>query len=208
MVKKVQFFLILVSVTCVFSQNDKSYVDGLINDFTKELQAKNIDQFFYTQRYCVGDIVIYDLGNNQRCISKGTNFETYFFWEEDDVVYGKKIDNCGNYYPIVIEDKQLILFMNIHFQELRFGFVRPFISYNKRKVPAFRTPIYACYRNFQFVKGDETIGQTYNTRSVTTEPEMENVNYLYNSDLKIVLFDRLLDTAIAYIEINPELRRK
>ncbi|OAB78945.1 hypothetical protein ULVI_10235 [Cochleicola gelatinilyticus] len=197
----------LISVTCVFSQNDKTYVDQLIDEFILELKDKGIDQFFYTQRYCVGEIVIYDLGNNQRCISKGTNYETYFFWEKDEIVYGKKIDNCGSYYPLIIENKDLITFMNFHFQELRFGFVRPFISENRRKVPSLRTPIYACYRNFQFIKGDETVGQTYNTRSTTTEPDMENVNYIYNSNLKIVLFDRLLNTAIENIELSTDLKR-
>ncbi len=91
--KKLLLFLFGIISAFSVAQNDKVYVDSLVSDFTKSLESRNIDEYFYMNKYCDGTTEMFKLEDGSMCISKGTYYEVYVFWKEENQPMIKKIDN-------------------------------------------------------------------------------------------------------------------
>ncbi len=48
--------------------------------------------------------------NGKMCISKGTYYEMYVFWNEQGIDYLKKFDNCGQFETVELNDTSLSSF--------------------------------------------------------------------------------------------------
>jgi len=198
--KKLVFLLVLaVSATC-FGQNDEAYVDGLVTEFTMKLAERNITNYFVAKRYCSGKIEMFQIGKEKKlCTSRGTYYMVYVVWTEDDKFHLKKMDNCGLFYTTELSDGELYNFYAANKEPLRNEIVRNYKSASYTGTPELRKNPQPCFRNFVFSENGQTTKQTYNLYELK-EANGDNLNYEYNSQLKIVQLDALLDAALATSE--------
>lgn len=195
--KKVLFIGFVLFGTFCISQNDKEYVNALVLEFEESLKNRNIDTFFHTKRYCIGDVKIFKLGDGSICISKETYYEVYFFWQEENSTMIKKIDNCGLYFSLPLNGPQVFNFVSEHLEYLKSDPVKKYAVQNPENVPTAFTQIYSCFRKFNFFTENDSFIQEYNLFSLTNESKQKNLHYEYNNTLKIVALDKLIDSLIS-----------
>jgi hypothetical protein len=189
-----------------FAQNDEAYVRSETSKFTESLKNRGIDSFFVNERYCSGSVEMFTLEDGTMCTSKGTYVETYVFWEDEGKAMIKKIDNCGLYYSLPLENYDALNFYNNHIEALKTGIVKPYDVNPETLSPKARTAVYRCFREYHFYNDSEVSSQKYNLFDLTNDSDSSNLNYEYNHSLKVVSLDSMLDSIIETRE--PDFRRQ
>ena len=201
--KKIVFLWVLLASVIAMGQNDEAYVDELTQEFMEKLEERGLTQYFTAKRYCSGKIEMFQIGREKKlCASKGTYYQVYVVWKEEDRVRIKKIDNCSLYYSVTLEDSVLFDFFVTNSETLRSETVKNYKSASYTGIPELRKKPQPCYRNFTFTENGETSEQTYNLFDVSPEGEADNVNYEYNSQLKVIELDALMNAVLADYEVN------
>lgn len=188
------------------AQNDKTHVEKLTADFTKSLQDRGIHKYFYLNKYCLGRTEMFTLKDGSMCISKGTYYEVYIFWKEDQQTMVKKIDNCGMYFSLALEDDSIFNFFGENAEAIKNEVVQPYAVANPENVPAQSSKIHPCHRLFQFHKKSKSYGQEYNLYDLTNESKYENINFESNNALKIVSLEKIISETLIVME--PKFRRQ
>lgn len=193
------FALIWGSVN--FAQNDKPFVDELVDEFRAKLKDRGITHFFETRRYCDGTIEIFTIADDRLCASNGTYYETYLIWQEPEgEVMIKKIDNCGMFYSLPIGEDELFSFYESNREDLVQKTVKQYQRELESNIPSARTEIHPCKRFFRFYKNERMDSQTYRLFDLTNDSDSRNLNYDYNNQLEIVALDKKLDQVLAMME--------
>ena len=148
--KKLIVLLFVITGSISVAQNDKAYVESLVSDFTSNLKKNSVNDYFYMYKFCDGHIEMFNLENGRICTSKGTYYEVYVFWKDGDKAMVNKIDNCGVFNSVLLDDVALIDFVNTNTKQLKKGEVKKYAVKNPENVPAQRTEIHSCKRKFQF----------------------------------------------------------
>lgn len=192
-----------------FAQKDKGAVDIMVTEFTQSLESRGILNYFSTTRYCDGNIEMITMPNGSMCASKGTFYEVYIFWQEENKGYGKKMDNCGIFTSIELENDAVYDYFIDHISDFEKNPVKPYSISKKESGPVVGqgTEIHNCHRAFTFKDFDSEFSQTYNLFDLTNEAKEANENYEYNATLKLVALDAMVDEAILEIESNPNFIR-
>ena len=134
--KKVFLFLFFgIISTMSIAQNDKSYVDGLVSDFTISLENREITNYFYMNKYCVGRTEMFQLEHGKMCVSKGTYYEVFIFWLEEDQAMIKKIDNCGMYFSMPLANASVLDYVDSNTKKLEKGLVKTYAVKNPENIP-------------------------------------------------------------------------
>ncbi len=188
------------------AQNDQAYVEKLTANFTKSLQDRGIHKYFYLNKYCLGTTEMFTLKDGSMCISKGTYYEVYVFWREDNQAMIKKIDNCGLHFSVAMEDNRLFDFLGENADAIEKGEVQPYAVANPENVPTQSTKIHPCYREFAFHKKEKSFGQSYNLYDLTNESKYENINFEANNKLAIVAFEKLISETVT--AMSSQFRRQ
>ncbi|PKA84028.1 hypothetical protein ATE92_2198 [Ulvibacter sp. MAR_2010_11] len=196
----------LAFCTICEGQHDLAYVDLTTAEFVTSLKGRDINSWFVTKRYCNGTIEMFKLEDGSMCTSKETYYAVYVFWMDEGKPMIKKIDNCGMYYSLELPDTSVHTFFETHEDELRMGEVKNYETAVASDGPTLRTNAYPCYRQFQFTTSHDTFGQTYHTFDLTNEAKNLNIHYDYNSTLKVVELDGMLDDVIG--EMESKFRRQ
>ncbi len=204
--KKLLLFLFGIISAFSVAQNDKVYVDSLVSDFTKSLESRNIDEYFYMNKYCDGTTEMFKLEDGSMCISKGTYYEVYVFWKEENQPMIKKIDNCGLYFSLPLRNSKILEFVNLMRQSLEKRVVKKYEVKNPENVPSQNAEVHPCFRNFQFRNENNSFGQTYNLYDLTNESKYENLNFEYNNDLEIIALEKEIESALS--EMKSKFRRQ
>ena len=197
--KKILFLLAMCITAICFCQNDEGYVDDLTLEFTKKLTERNITNYFTVKRYCSGSIEMFKLPE-RICTSKGTYFEVYVIWKEEDGSFIKKIDNCSLYYSVVLSDNKLYDFFISNRNALESEEVKNYESATYSGKPELRKKPQPCFRSFQFTEGETTFSKSYNLFDISNDSDGKNLNYDFNSQLKVVRLDNMLDEVLAVSE--------
>lgn len=198
--------LALAFSVSVQSQNDKAYVDELVNEFSSKLKERGIASFFETRRYCDGSIKIFEVANGRMCASRDTYYQAYMVWKEPEgQAMIKKIDNCGLFYSLPLADNELIAFYESNRKYLVSKPVRSYKQETSSVAPSASTAIHPCGRFFRFYEGEKSDVQTYKLFDLTNESDSRNLNYEYNSQLEIVTLDKKLDEVL--VNMEPKFRR-
>jgi hypothetical protein len=201
--KKIAVLWVLLVSLSTIAQNDEAYVDGLTQEFTTKLESRGLTQYFTAKRYCMGRIEMFQIGRDKKwCTSKGTYYEVYVVWKEEDQVHLKKIDNCSMYYSVALEDSRLFDFFESNVQALKTEAVKHYKSASYNGIPVLRKKPQPCSRSYSFTENGETARQTYNLFAVNPEAEADNINYNYNSGLKVIELDALLDNVLADYKVT------
>ncbi|MDT0555089.1 hypothetical protein [Patiriisocius hiemis] len=204
--KKILVLLLLVSTITLSAQRDEAYVASEIEKFSQSLEDRDINTYFYTQRFCSGSIEIIQLAEGRMCATKGTYIETYFFWEEEDTIMMKKIDNCGLFYSVELEDRSLWNFISSNWNSIKSSKVKNYETAQESDGPTQRTEIHPCKRAFSFSDPETPISIQYDLFDLTNDASQENIHYKSNNELTIVKLDKMLDTIIT--KNQSKLRRQ
>jgi hypothetical protein len=197
--KKIIFLLAICFTSFGFGQNDEVYVDELTLAFTKKLTERNITNYYTVKRYCSGRIEMFKLPE-RICTSKGTYYEVYVVWMEEYGAFIKKIDNCSLYYSVRLSDNKLYDFFNSNLTALKSEDVRNYKSATYSGKPELRKKPQPCFRSFQFTNGEATFSKRYNLFDISNDSDGKNLNYEFNSQLKVVILDAMLDAVLAISE--------
>jgi len=206
--KKLCFLLLFLFTYSGFSQNDKKKVNDLVDQFSEELNENEIDTYFYSNRYCNGKTVMFKNTDGSMCFSNGTYYEVYFFWKEDDQVKMKKIDNCGRYKSIKINDDLVFDVFSENIDLLKFEEVKGYEVENPENVPVKRSDVFPCFREFTFYNNDDSFKKEYNLFDLTSESKYENINYKQNRSLVVVDLDQIIEALIRDNQSNFEREKK
>ena len=204
--KKLILIIFVFVSTITFAQNDKAYVEFLVSDFTSELKTNAVNDYFYMYKYCEGHIEMFTVKDGRMCTSKGTYYEVYVFWNEGDTGMLKKIDNCGVFESVSLDDASFIDFAKSNSKQLKKGEVKKYEVENPENVPTQRTEIHSCKRKFQFNMDNSSFGQAYNLYDLTNDSKYKNLNYTYNNDLKIVDLEKRATELIS--KVAAKFRRQ
>ena len=193
--KKIILLLVICVTSLGFGQNDEGYVDELTLDFTKKLTERNITNYYTVKRYCSGRIEMFKLPE-RICTSRGTYFEVYVIWMEADGAFIKKIDNCSLYYSVPLSDNKLYDFFISNLTALKSEEVRNYKSATYSGKPELRKKPQPCFRSFQFTESKTTFSTSYNLFDISNDSDGKNLNYEYNTQLKVVILDTILDAVL------------
>jgi hypothetical protein len=193
--------VLLLLSSLSYAQHDETYVDKLVSEFTTNLKNRNINTYLLSKRYCEGRIEIFKLENGRMCSSKGTYYAVYVFWEEGDKAMIKKIDNCGLFYSLELNDDGVMAFIIQHKNEIKNNPVKPYKMATAASGPISSTEIHSCKREVTFQDDLATsLEQSYRLFDLTNDAKEANLNYASNNRLKVVELDKLMGTTIEQME--------
>jgi hypothetical protein len=197
-----------VLVTAQFiAQNDEAYVDSLVTEFTKSLENRGINTYFTAKRYCLGQIEMFQVENGRMCSSRGTYFEVFVLWkEEDGAAMIKKIDNCGLFFTLPLATMNLYDQFIADRTQLLMEDVKPYEVANPENSPTLSTKVHPCGRSYFFKFNEENSSKNFKLYDLTNESSQKNLNFDYNNGLRIVALDASLDEVASMLE--AKLRRQ
>jgi len=181
------------------AQHNKAHVDHLVAKFTKSLEARNITDYIYMYAYCDGIVDVFKLSDGTSCSSKGTYYEVYVIWNEDNRSLVKKIDNCGIFFALPINNVNILNYSSTNIQQLQKK-VKKYEADTPESIALEDTNLHPCYRVFQFNIDDQSFGQIYNLFQLTNDATYKNINFDYNNNLKIIALENILNEEIQSIE--------
>jgi len=188
------------------AQNDKAAVDKMVSEFTKSLENRDIDEYFYMNKFCIGTTEMFKLKDGRMCVSKGTYYQVFILWKEEGQAMIKKIDNCGMYFSLPLSNFEAIEFVDNNRNQLKKGTVKKYEVENPENIPLNRSKVHSCLREFQFFIENNSFGQSYNLYDLTNESKYKNINFESNNKLEIVSLEKLLSNTISKME--PDFRRQ
>ncbi len=190
--KYIILFLCILGTAVTQAQNDKAYVEGLIQEFTQKLNDRGIHDYFIAQHYCSGKIEMFQI-DGKMCVTKDTYVETYVLWKEDEQSFLKKIDNCGLFHSVTLADDALYDYYLSNREAIKTETVKKYRSENYDGKPASSRKVQPCFRSYALGAKGEGAQGTYNLFDVSnTSEEGANTNYSFNSNLKVVQLNELL----------------
>lgn len=205
--KKIVLLFMLLPVVAAFAQNDEAYVDGLVLEFTGSLESRGIATYFTAKRYCLGQIEMFQVENGRMCSSKGTYFEVYVVWKEaDGVAMIKKIDNCGLFFSLPLEDSGLYDVFQNNAAMLKDENVKPYEVANPENNPILATAVHPCRRSYAFNWEGDRVKKEYKLYDLTNESKQQNMNFESNNELTIVGLDKMLDDTV--LSLDSQFRRQ
>jgi len=134
------------------------------------------------------------------CTSKGTYFEVYVVWMEENGAFIKKIDNCSLYYSTALLDNKLYDYFISNSNALEHEKVKNYKSSTYTGKPELRKNPQPCFRSFQFTQGETTFSSSYNLFDISNDSDGVNLNYESNIQLNVVILDAMLDEVLAVSE--------
>ena len=181
--KNLILLLFLISTMFVVAQRDEVFVNDATEVFTNSLLERGISQFFTTKRYCLGKTEVFKMPDESICFSKGTYIESYIIWVEFDRYLIKKIDNCGLFQTVSIEDGEAHNYFFENIEGLKTNKVKPYKIRKQEHAPLLRTAIKSCRRSFTIYDGQTVSPMIYNTWDVESSEISANLNFEYNDAL-------------------------
>ena len=181
------------------AQHNKAHVDHLVAKFTKSLEARNVTDYMYMYAYCDGIVDVFKLSDGTSCSSKGTYYEVYVIWNEDNRSLVKKIDNCGIFFALPINNVNILNYISTNIQQLQVQ-VKQYELESPENQVLEDISIHPCQTMFQFNVDNQSFGQTYNLFQLTTDASNKNINFDYNNNLKIIELENILNEEIQSIE--------
>jgi hypothetical protein len=188
-------FLILLSCFSI-AQNDERKVNDLVDRFSEVLYQNGTETFFYNKRYCIGRTVMLPNKDGSMCFSNGTYYEVYFFWNDGDKVMMKKIDNCGPYDEVQIEDSRVFDIFIDREEQLKNEEVMRYTVENPENVPALSSEVHPCRREFNFSYDYKVVMKEYELYDLTNESKYQNIYYEQNKNVSMVHLDSIIDDLI------------
>lgn len=114
---KLKILLILFYLgTISHAQKNEIKIDSIISNF---IAKENIENYFFYKNYCVGCFRIAAQEDSTACITKGTYYQAYLFWKNNNKTKVKKFDNCGNFNTVKLKNNKIYNFYFRNFEKLK-----------------------------------------------------------------------------------------
>ena len=113
----------------------------------------------------------------------------------------KKIDNCGLFTSLELDDNSVLSYMERYKEEIKSNPVKPYKIASKDSGPILRTKIHSCSRVISYRDKDGfDINQSYHLFDLTNDALEENLHYKYNNSLKVSELENIMTDKIALKE--------
>ncbi|MCW5520498.1 hypothetical protein J1N09_11645 [Aureitalea sp. L0-47] len=199
--KRLILVLALLFIFQLNAQRDEAFVDQQLSEFTNKLEERSISSWFSVKRYCTGSIEMFLMEDGSWCSSKGTYYETYVVWTENDgASMIKKVDNCGLFFSIPLKSDELTKFFNENLNELTTTTVKNYRADNITGNPELSTSIHSCKRSYTFRNSSGVSETNYDLFDLSTSEKHPNIHYKHNNALKIVELDKMIDEVIENLQ--------
>ena len=199
-------FIILYTTFCIGQKNTEMKPYSIMAEMTKNLDKQNIENYFYTNRTCLGDTRIITMNDEKKCFTNGNFSEYYLFWQKEGDTYITKADNCGAFIKLKLDDNQLFDYFMNNKEALKNNSVKEYKVENPQNSPTQRTKVYPCSHKFSFTTSMGTFTQEFDEFDLTNDSRQTNLNYEYNQQLKLVQLDKMIDAVIT--KTADKLRRQ
>ncbi|MDC8003840.1 hypothetical protein POV27_07240 [Aureisphaera galaxeae] len=195
--KYILLFLCVIGSMGLQAQNDRAYVNRLTDEFTQKLTERNINDYVVTQHVCSGRIEMFKIDDGKMCVTKDTYVESYILWKEEDQTFLKKIDNCGLFHSIPLQDAAAYEFFMANGKTMMGEEVLKYKSASGGNEPAARRTVQPCSRVLQWAMAEGVSKKEFNLFDIgNTSEEGKNLNYEANQQLKLIQFQSLMDKEI------------
>ncbi len=193
--RSILLMLLMGLGTITWAQNDEKYVDDLSNEFISKLAERGITDVVSSKRHCSGAIEMFQI-DGKICTSKGSYYEIFLVWKDEDNSFIKKIDNCGLFLSVPLESDTIVSYMKQNISDIKTEEVKKYKLENAASEPTLRTSVQPCFRNIRTTHGETTVEIIYNLFDVSNDGSEENLNYGYNNALNVVILDNMISEAI------------
>jgi len=197
---------VLISTISIAQKNTEMKPNSIISEITKTLDNQNVENYFFTNRTCLGDTRIITMNKEEKCFTSGNFSEYYLFWQKDGVTHITKADNCGAFKRLKINDNDIFDFFLKHKEALKNNSVKEYEVADPENVPTQRTEVYPCSHKFSFTTPMGTFTKKFKEFDVTNASKQSNLNYEYNQQLKLIALDKMIDAVIS--ETADKLKRQ
>lgn len=195
--RRIFVLLICFISSFCFSQKIDSIFEKELEVFTNvnKLREKKIN-FIIDKKYSIGFKGILRSDDLNRCPKCDYSYSTYVIWKENNVNYLQCFDNCGNYYPLEIQNKNLLKFMDDNFDLIKKEKVK---RYHVDK-QTFTLIDHSSFNEFIISKNGNEIYNFFDDYNLSSDKENPNIYYSYNQNLKIVKLNYLIEDEIKKLD--------
>lgn len=205
--KQILSIFIFVASTVVFGQNDEAFVEAQLSQIKAELEMQQVPEYFMRKDYCEGNIQMFKMPDGSMCASPSTYYSVYVFWKNEDKTFIQKVDNCGTFEKIDIDDSSLLdKVSNLKYQ-LQKEDVKPYKSEIQDASPFRNMKVEDCRKEFAFHYNDLDFTKEFKEYDLGNESKFPNVNADYNNNLPLIKLDRNITELLADLESNGKFRR-
>ena len=199
------YFLLFCISGITLAQNDRAATQAIVEDFTSNLEARGITDWFIVNKYCNGSIEMFKMNDGSMCSSKGTYYEYHIIWKEEGMTMIKKIDNCGMFFSRSLSDNVLWEYAVGSTASMEKQSVKPYEA-DISGEPKARTAIHPCYREYDFHMNGATFNQKYNLYQLTTDASQPNKNFEFNNQLKLIQLHNMIEPILD--QLKNSLKRQ
>jgi len=192
MKRNILVILIALMPIVASGQRDRQSVQQLITSYTSQLEQKKVKQWLLSWHYCNGSIEMIRMPDGSMCISKGSYYQVYLLYEDEDQGWIVKFDNCGPYQPVKMDGNALLDYYASNFERLMEEDVLPYKSASYTGDPELRKSVEPCFREFVFKQGENKRDLSYNLYHMSSSKEEPNKNYQHNSGLAVYTLDNMI----------------
>lgn len=190
-----------------YGQNDRAYVDAQLTEIASELRALQITEYLIRKDYCEGNIRIFKMPNGSMCASASTYYSAYVIWKNENSTWVKKVDNCGAFDKIPVEELSLFEKVANLKHQLQKDDVKPYESEAPDPAPFGNMEVKDCWKEFTFHLNDLAFTKKYKEYDLEEGTRFPNVNAHYNNNLPLVQLDEDITRLVSDMESKGKFRR-
>ncbi|WP_203295619.1 hypothetical protein [Luteirhabdus pelagi] len=198
---KILFFCLLLGIfQPSVAQEGNTELKATVETFTQQLKAEGANLIFYVDQFCLGKTEIFKVRNNQNCIVSPTYHSYYVFWQKGNEQYLQRIDKCGRFQKIPLEDNEIFETVSMNMTNLKNETILPYKKQRPDTGPTSSTETYPCRRNYKFIKENSSFERQFMLYDISSMEDNPNMNYEHNQGLSIVQLENMLDEFIEEIQ--------
>lgn len=184
---------------------------NIISDFQSELKMfPKIEEFknrkvnfIALKKYSIGSVKLLRANDINNCLNCISPFSIYLIWKEHENQYIQIFDNCGNFLPLEVENKNILDFANTNFNIIN----SEKIKYYQEDKKTISLISHSSFSEFLISKNGMEIYNYFDIYNLRTNSEKPNLNYEYNQNLKIVKLNNLIEEEIEKKKKNGSFKR-
>jgi hypothetical protein len=195
--KKICLLILFLLSNFIFSQKREDDFRNELKNLTNvdQLKKENIDFIAYKE-FSVGSYRISKANDPNRCPKCDYNYSTYVFWKKNDINYLQRFDNCGKYFPLKIDNENVLNFDNENFEKIKSEKIKPFQNKNKNIVMID----HSTFKEFLISKNGKETYNYFDMYNLETDSKNPNINYIFNRNLKLVKLNYMIENEIKNLE--------
>ncbi|SRX75092.1 hypothetical protein [Aequorivita antarctica] len=207
--KKIFFFLALITTSIGFAQNDEAFVNSLVAQKMAELEMQENPEYFLRKDYCDGNIQMFVMPDGKNCSSKSTYYAVYVFWKEgEDIMKIQKFDNCGSFMSFSISISKNIKKALKEKQALKTENVKPYKGEKVDNSAFENMSVQSCHKEYKFIFDGKVFEKSFKEFDLTNNSKYKNVNSDHNKSLMLIKLDEEISEMIKNFDESGKFFRE